>query len=84
MGFDSFCLKFPHAVSKSFMSVSPLLLVRAMSPAHNLHPHPRGSKGHARGPDRKWNSRSGKKYLFFGEDGIFFGKLAFSVVIYGI
>jgi hypothetical protein len=27
---------------------------------------------------------SGKKYFFFGKDGIFFGKLAFSVVIYGI
>jgi hypothetical protein len=27
---------------------------------------------------------SGKKYIFLGEDGIFFGKLAFSVVIYGI
>jgi hypothetical protein len=41
-------------------------------------------KGHARGPDRKWNSRSGKKYFFFGEGGIFFAKLAFSAVIYGI
>jgi hypothetical protein len=35
-------------------------------------------------PDRKWNSRSGKKYFFFGEDGIFFDKLAFSAVICGI
>jgi hypothetical protein len=29
-------------------------------------------------------SRSGKKYIFFGEDGIFFAKLAFSAVICGI
>jgi hypothetical protein len=37
-----------------------------------------------KGPDRKWNSRSGKKYYFLGEEWIFFVKLAFSVFIYEI
>jgi hypothetical protein len=32
----------------------------------------------------EWDSRSGKKYFLFGEDGIFFAKLAFSTVTCGI
>jgi hypothetical protein len=32
---------------------------------------------HARGPDRKWNSRSWKNNFFFSEDGIFFSNSTF-------
>jgi hypothetical protein len=31
--------------------------------------HPSGRKGHARGPVRKWNSSSGKKYFFLVKMG---------------
>jgi hypothetical protein len=46
---------------------------------------PEWQKYGARGPDRKWNSRSGKTVLFLkSKDEIFFAKLAFSAVICGI